>query len=195
MSEMIIGLAGKARVGKDTAARFIEEWYGLEPLSFAAPLKQSIQEMFNLTPAQMNGAEKEEPIPELGCSPRFLFQTLGTQWGRHLVHPDVWLHVAGVNLQRYRDTYREQGERWHGCVFSDVRFDNEANWIRQQGGVVIHLDRRQAPTVRERESEFGVGRVDGDPVVSNHSTVDELYKRLRNTVDVYLEGRNEKAAC
>ncbi|RLJ19999.1 deoxynucleotide monophosphate kinase [bacterium endosymbiont of Escarpia laminata] len=183
MSELIIGLAGKARVGKDTAARFIKDWYELSPLSFAAPFKQAVQEMFNLTPSQMDGTEKEELIPELGCSPRFLFQTIGSQWGRHLVHPDVWLHVAGVTLQRYRDTYQSQGVRWHGCVFSDVRFDNEANWIRERGGVVIHLDRRQAPTVREHESEFGVGRVGGDPVVSNHGTVDELFHRLRDTID------------
>lgn len=180
--EILIGLAGKARTGKDTSANYLNDDHGLVSLSFAGPIKQAVQFMFHLSQSQIDGAEKEAEIPDFGCSPRFLFQTLGTQWGREIVHPDVWLIVAGRTMQWFKDEYKRTGAFWRGTVFSDVRFDNEAEWIRQQGGVVIHIDRRQAPAVLAHESEAGVKFMGNDIRVPNHGTIEELHCRLSDIV-------------
>jgi hypothetical protein len=182
MQGVLIGLAGKARTGKDTAATYFEQAAGLEPMSFAAPIKQVICDLFNLDGRHTNGDLKETLIPGIGKSPRQLFQTLGTEWGRDCVHPDVWLHVAGVWLSKLRAEYTSQGARFAGAVFSDVRFENEAQWIRNQGGVVIHIRRDLAPVVSEHISEQGVLFEAGDLKVSNHGTLDEFYVKLGATL-------------
>lgn len=105
-------------------------------------------------------------------------QTLGTEWGRRKVSPDVWLYTAGLTLARAQAAYARQGARWVGATFADVRFENEARWIRYQGGQVVHIQRRAAPTVRPHASEEGIKAGLQDIVISNNGTLDELQHRL-----------------
>ena len=97
MKQLIIGLHGLARTGKDTAARYLAAHYVLLSYAFAEPLKAAIMQMFNLTAEHIEGALKEEPLPGIGKSPRQLMQLLGTDWGRDLVHRELWLLLAEQN--------------------------------------------------------------------------------------------------
>jgi hypothetical protein len=176
---IIIGIAGKARSGKDTTAQYLRDTPQFEPMSFAAPIKHAIQQMFNLNERHMNGDLKEVKLPFINKSPRELFQTLGTEWGRELIHPELWLHVASITVQQLQQTYLAQGTNLPGIVFSDIRFNNEAAWIRKQGGRIIHLLRDDAPQVAEHCSENGVTHFKGDYLIHNNSSLFDLY----NTID------------
>jgi hypothetical protein len=44
-------------------------------------------------------------------------------------------------------------------VVSDLRFENEAAFIRQRGGVVIHISRESATEVNPHVSEAGIGTI------------------------------------
>ncbi len=179
---VIIGLAGKARVGKDTGAEYLRNQFGIELISFAQPIKQVIQELFDLTKEHLDGDLKELPIPLFDKSPRELFQTLGTEWGRECVHPDIWVLVAGLQLQRLRAEYRKRSLPFPGAIFTDVRFENEANWIRKQGGMVLHIKRQDAQSVNTHRSESGVMVADGDLAISNNSSFEEFFMRLEDVV-------------
>jgi hypothetical protein len=90
---------------------------------------------FGLTEAQIDGDEKEVAIPGLGCAtPRFLMQTLGTEWGRNAVDPDLWVKHMRLRLGDILQIT--------DVVIDDVRFENEATMIRDMGGKIIHVQGR-----------------------------------------------------
>lgn len=174
MSHLLIGLHGLARTGKDTVARYLAAHYALLSYAFADPLKQALAQMFNLTEAQLEGAAKEQNIEWLGKSPRQLMQLLGTEWGRHLVHPDLWLLLAEQNISNHLSIDQA---RYSGVVVRDVRFENEATWLRKQGGSVVHILRSEAPSVASHSSESGLMIHDNDFVLRNEGSLDELYEQ------------------
>lgn len=144
----IIGITGRAGVGKDTLADYLELGHGYYRYSLAMPLKRGIEEMFSLSPTVWDRENKERVIPWIGKSPRQLAQTLGTEWGRHLVADDIWLRCLGQVIDNLPSTAE-------GLVIPDVRFENEANYIRARGGVVIRVLRDVEP-VNAHMSEAGL---------------------------------------
>lgn len=126
----IYGFAGPAGSGKDTAASALYP-KGFEKLSFAQPLKNALRVMGFPEPSTQEA--KEVIIPWVGLSWRHLAQTLGTEWGRKMIHPDLWAKIAMRSLD-------PNGK----YVVTDVRFENEATAIREVGGLIIHLEGRKA---------------------------------------------------
>ncbi len=186
MSQFLIGLAGHARVGKDTVAHHLANHLQLISYAFAEPLKQALAYMFHLTTAQLEGSEKEEPLRWLGKSPRELMQLLGTEWGRDLIHPQIWLLLAELNLQRRA----EIDQHMKGVVIRDVRFDNEADWVRSKGGVIFHISRRGMRPANGHTSESGVRHYTGDYVIENNGTLDELYDQVDRAAAHLMRHKN-----
>lgn len=69
----------------------------------------------------------------------------------------------------------ERGER---MIISDVRFDNEAEFVRSKGGVILHVTRDYAPKVEPHASEAGIRMSSMDLYVANDGTIDMLYTQL-----------------
>jgi len=178
MIPKLIGIAGPARAGKDTVGTYLKNYHGFKGVFFAEPLKEAARVMFNLSDAQLYGDEKEKPIDWLGKSPRFILQTLGTDWGRELIHSDVWLLVAGRRINSLL------GEGTSVCV-TDVRFDNEANAIRNLGGCVWHIERRNAQKVLNHASEAGVTRHYDDWVLNNNGSIVDLHDQVEKALAHY----------
>lgn len=173
----IIGLTGRARSGKSTAAEYLlRAGVGKYAYSFADPIKAMIKAGFGISLDHPWWAmRKEDPIADFGgFSPRALMQTLGTEWGRTLVHPDLWVSLANRELQKRGD----------GMVIADVRFANEAAWVRGMGGVILHIERGNAPQVRPHASEAGVPRLEGDLRIFNESTIASLQQQLADLFHV-----------
>lgn len=163
MKPLLIGLAGTARSGKSTAADHLVRNHLLEHYAFADPLRSGLMEIFNLDPDDFEGERKEQPLAWLGRSPRELMQSMGTEWAREMVHPDVWVKIAEQNLNYLQNSLSSVV----GFVVSDVRFENEAEFIRQRGGTIIHIERPDAPAVNPHSSEAGVHRHQHDLTVRN----------------------------
>lgn len=174
MNQLIIGLHGRARSGKDTVARYLANHLALLSYAFADPLKQALAGLFHLTQAHLEGELKETPLPGIGKSPRELMQLLGTEWGRDMVHPQLWLLLAEQNLQLLAEHHQDM----HGVVIRDVRFENEAEWLRSKGGVIVHLVRPDADPVAAHCSEHGLARGPNDLVIHNDGSLAELYDKL-----------------
>lgn len=133
---MIIGLTGPAGSGKTTAAKYLVERYGATRFSFAEPLKRMAMMIYGLSEEQVFGPleAKEAVDSRHGKSPRELLQFLGTDVCRTWLGPDVWANAALSKL--------EPGRLY---VCDDVRFDNEAEAIRERGGEIWHLRALGAP--------------------------------------------------
>ncbi|MBS7457687.1 adenylate kinase [Coralloluteibacterium stylophorae] len=148
----IIGITGKARTGKDTLAEYLVSDHGYVRIGFADPIREFVAELTGFSVEQlMDSSLKEQPIDWLGGkSPRELMQTLGTEWGRQMVHEDLWLLVAHMRVRAARQAGAP------GVVISDVRFDNEAQFVQELGGRVVGLTRAEAQSVSAHVSESGV---------------------------------------
>ena len=172
---MLIGLTGAAGSGKNVAASYLEERYAFVPLAFADPLRDMLGALLphvDLDSAWMvERALKEQPVHVIGTSYRALAQTLGTEWGRGCVHPDLWLRIA-----EYRANQALGGG--DHVVLTDVRFPNEAAWLRAAGGTLVRIERDSAPPVRAHESEQHHRALRADHVLLNHSSLAALEHRI-----------------
>ncbi|WP_454735439.1 deoxynucleotide monophosphate kinase family protein [Cupriavidus necator] len=172
----LIGITGKAGVGKDTAGAYLDMAHGFSRYAFAKPIKDMLGSLGLHEEFFSDREVKEAVIPAYGCSYRHLAQTLGTEWGRS-IHPEFWLQLAKL---RYA-TVNRSGESY-GMVVTDVRFENEAQWIREEGGVVVHIHGRETTVegaAAKHVSENGVSfHSDTDVLISNEGSLPELYRKL-----------------
>lgn len=166
----LVGLCGYAGAGKDTVADYLVRAHGYKKLSFADPMRAmlgTLLDVCGIDRAWLTDRDKKElPVPGLGVSYREMAQTLGTEWGRGL-YEDFWLEVA-------RTTARNQPDA--KFVVSDVRFPNEAKWLRDADGRLFYIS-RGVPPVRKHVSEQHAETL-GGLTIFNNGTVAELEQHL-----------------
>lgn len=143
MKPLLIGLAGPMGSGKSTVASHLVTEHNFIEYSFAQPLKDALCALLGITPERLELLKRSE-LPVMGPRGdqqfppvRRLLQTLGTEWGRQIVHPELWLALAEQRL----DAIAAWDTLPRSIVISDVRFETEAAFIRRRGGVVIHIQR------------------------------------------------------
>jgi hypothetical protein len=178
----LIGLYSPApRSGKSTVASYLTE-HGFYTVSFATPLKRMIRTFliqFGYGPEDIDYLltdGKHEQIRSLGVTPRQLLQTLGTEWGRTCIHPDVWLKCWRSTADRYLST-------GVSIVCDDIRFPNEADLIRSLGGQLWRVHRPEAERATTHASE---GSLDNFPHfdrrITNDGTLLDLYSRVKSAL-------------
>lgn len=133
---MIIGLAGKIGSGKDALAEeIVRQDTRYVQTSMAHMLKHIAGELTGV-PAELfsNREFKHESLGERwgNLSARQFLIDLGVALRNHL-HADVWVNALATHcMEKYPN---------NSIVISDVRFANEAQWIRDNGGVVVNVER------------------------------------------------------
>ena len=177
----LIGLTGRAGCGKDTIAEFLCETHGFVKLALADPLRNGLRAMLGLTAEQLHRRDlKETPIDWIGRSPRYLMQTLGTEWAREHIAPDLWLRVAARRI----DEIKAAPPILHiaGIVISDIRFENEADWLRGLGGKLWLIKRNKKNLLDSQtathSSEQHIPTQMGEPRIYNFGTFDDLYDQV-----------------
>ncbi|MCK9622224.1 MAG: hypothetical protein M0R47_17010 [Methylobacter sp.] len=181
---MIVGFAGKKQSGKSTAAQALVG-IGYVPMSFASTLRKMAHAVLTdlgMSTADIELAEnnKEAIILKLGVSYRWILQSLGTDWGRWCIHPDLWVMIVREKIRQ--STVSK-------IVFDDVRFDNEAALIRSEGGIIIHVRRDPGRKSGKRDthaSESGIAVLDDDLVIDNHGDLNEFIGEMLAMVDYAL---------
>ena len=186
---LIIGLGHKARQGKDTAATELATLFPPEldvrRVAFADALRAEVGEAIRRAggAAALVGA-----LQAFGNAPDWLRaepagqkqRTLLQWWGtdlRRSADPDYWVRRFSGRLDAsYADV----------SIVTDLRFPNEADFIRSQGGVLVKVTRTTPPDVNvpEHESERAL---DGYTHWDYHleaATVDELQAKVR---ELYAE--------
>lgn len=188
----IIGLTGKAGAGKDTVASYLTTYFAgrFRSVAFADAIRDGLKAIVGLTHEQLTDRVlKETVIDSIGKSPRNLAQTLGTEWGRNSVNENLWVILAGERIK----TLVAGG---FDVLVTDVRFENEAKWVRENGGIIWHIQRDVAGTgnaaTNAHASEAGVKFVKGDKRLPNNETMGWLQA---NTDKLVAEIDAERAAA
>ena len=101
---------------------------------------------------------------------RRLQQVLATEVAREMISTTIWVDTAMAAV-------RQSMDRGVSVVISDCRFDNEAQAIKNAGGIVARIDR---PSLNGRPvdghaSEQGVADDLVDAVITNDGTLADLH--------------------
>lgn len=183
---LLIGVYGRARSGKDTAADYLAAKMSLSKYAFAEPLKQMLKSVFG---DHFHNGDREQICKEAGISYRQLMQLLGTEWGRNQVNPQLWVNLVAKRWDLVKDgAWSPELGHTAGMILSDVRFDSEAEWIKSQGGVIIEVTRPdlEAIGISGHQSEQGINPALTDITVKNDRDLPHLYATLDGVVERYL---------
>lgn len=178
---MLIGLIGNKGSGKDTFANYINKKYDFISYAFADKLKQICKILFELNDEQLNGKLKEDRIDELGVSPRTLFQRIGTDLFRNLlpvIIPELkkFLKNDSIWIKSFEIWYKKK-QKNQNIVVTDVRFKNEADIIKKNGGILIKINRFDKSNDNHL-SENELETIDYDILILNDSTLNKFYKNI-----------------
>jgi hypothetical protein len=170
---MIVGLLGFIGSGKGTAGDILKDM-GFTPVSFAKGVKDVAAEMFDWPRHLLEGdTEKsrewrEQPdefwSKEFGkdFTPRLALQLMGTEVGRDVFHKDFWV----IKMKRYMLNNPDQN-----FVITDVRFQNEIEFVHDMSGILIEIQRGVKPHWYDIASKANNGDVKAQSFMENQSGV------------------------
>jgi len=142
---------------------------------------------------------------KVAMTPRKLLQLLGTECGRDIIHPNIWINALMSEYKPigYREkvgnTNRLEVNFVHGkmvgtptnCepiypnwVITDMRFPNELEAIRSRDGVTIRVNRQGYGTsmlalANDHESETALDGATFDYVIDNNSDIQSLIEKVK----------------
>lgn len=104
-------------------------------------------------------------------TPRLLLQLVGTEGGRDLIHPNIWVNSLmseykwdGVTMTEgwiptYNNPDNSGGDLpaepvYPNWIITDMRFPNELDTVKQKGGISIRVKRRRSDVQDEKGNDL-----------------------------------------
>lgn len=175
MKPIVIGISGPAGSGKTTITKHICDNYFATRVSFADPIRDMLRPVIDLLNYDQKATvvekvlleDKEKVIDELQASPRYLMQQIGGLFRE--INPDSFVRLADKKIEMLDNVNDmlagvfgiKENLPVYGYVIDDVRYDNEAAWVRDvRKGTVIGLKRPQhlLKEVPAHHSENGISK-------------------------------------
>ncbi|MEU1037687.1 hypothetical protein [Streptomyces sp. NPDC005907] len=192
-----VGIIGRARVGKDTAGKWLVDERGYRRIGFADALKEAALKVDPIVGTDtddlvVEGARLGETVrfwgweraKEIGDTRRFL-QELGA--AIRVLDPEFWLRIALRKAQ-------EANESGVPVVITDVRYPNEAESLKRAGFHLVYVHRPGVPQL-DHESEGAIPPDDADYVIPNTAGLPEFLSLIEWAADrIYdIESRRHSA--
>lgn len=156
-----VGFIGFAGAGKDTAALALIQ-RGWRRKAFADRLKDlAIHFGWN--------GEKDE-------KGRRLLQDLGM--AARAYDSEFWIRHAENSI-----THTPVEMSKIPYVWTDIRFENEAEFVRNRGGIIIRIVKQWENKQDYHESEWNQIDIVADHMVVNNGTIEELHQKINNIID------------
>lgn len=167
---------------------WLEEQSGWEIKKFAGKLKTIGSlltgipvEMFedqefkhtNLGPEWTCKKVKEGEYFDAPMTVREFLQKLGTDGLRTGLHENTWVNALMADYEGVYDIDTDQ-TTYPNWIITDTRFPNEAQAIKDSGGIVIRVDRPGVKAINAHPSETGLDSWDFDHKIMNGSDLVSL---------------------
>lgn len=131
---MLIGIMGYARSGKNTFATLLSKIVGegrtVTELSFAAKLKSELCTMLRAVGVDTS---------DIFLSKKELWRPMMVAWGkqRRTIYPNYWVDPVIKHYKKIMSMPTKGAEPI--CIITDVRYLNEAEAIKESGGLLVHI--------------------------------------------------------
>ena len=156
MNNNLIAVSAKIGGGKDTFFNLLKQKSGktFENKKFAWKLKEIAEKLTGIPaldfekesvknsylPDEWNYLDSNGQEQRLTC--REFMQKLGTEGLRNGLHTNVWVNSLFADYKASVEKYDFEGEpKFPNWFISDCRFENEANAIKQRGGIIVRINR------------------------------------------------------
>ena len=187
--KLLVGITGLAATGKTTAGEYLRDKLELYHLTFAEPVIHLCAAATRETDYEFMNRDKNKTIFTLGATPRELMQQMG-KFLRNM-NPNYIIHC----LERSIKNYESNQFLFNGIIVSDVRIPLEADWLRKNGGVLIHVTNPSAPPVTPDYTEQVLEIREQDYSAENTSSLEDFYNKLDQIADDILVAHLGKAAA
>jgi hypothetical protein len=190
---IVIGLGGYAEHGKDALADALVTRHGFMKFGMSDALHEILLVLDPRIPqvsfpdrhmsyrehVQAVGYTQAKTHPEV----RRLLRTLGTEVGRDMLYPDIWVAMAGKKIRAARDAGTS-------VVVTGIRYPNEIGLIALHGGTTVWVDRpgHRIPDTTHT-SETTVSMSDFGLIAINDGTLADLAHEADGLIDQILASR------
>ena len=177
MTKFIIGLSGWAQTGKDSVGNVLQKNHEMAQRAFADPMRESMKKLdpyVNEEGMRLSDALIREggwEWAKKNTDTRRLLQIYGTDIGRKMFGEDFWVDQAFKGIEELRQ-----------IVFTDTRFPNEAQRVKDSGGTVWRISRPGVEAANDHASEHALDDWNFDYHINNNGTLEELATQVDNAV-------------
>jgi len=163
---MIIGILGRSRSGKDTAAQYIQRYAPhYDICRIAEPIKESLKILYGWTDKHTEGFLKEVRDPVINKSPREAMIETGEKVRRES-GADFFINML---LRKHTGN----------VIIPDVRFQNEVDRIREAGGIIIKIER---PGCSFLPNENFIDTIKSDLSIFNGRSLEDFHRHLQRII-------------
>jgi hypothetical protein len=176
---MIIGFSGGMGVGKSTAVKILSGLLYRASSCRPPHLIKFAQPLYDIQEYAYDRIEGAYKRPDTFIKDRKLLQWLGTEWGRDTLSKSLWV-----------DVWKTDAEiaiaKGYTVICDDVRFDNEAQAIKDLGGHILSItsnkvaERINVTGIIGHASEAGIHNGFIDKVITNDASYDEYVEQLES---------------
>jgi hypothetical protein len=171
---MIVGIGYKKHSGKDTLAKYIGDELNrrlvknIAMINFADQLKLEVSFAIGIPVHEME-ANKDVFRP--------ILQWWGTEFKRKFMNnDDHWINAMDDHLSNFKDVSI--------ALIADVRFPNEAEWIKSLGGKLIKITRPELNSIDTHASEIAMDNFSGwDMEVINDGSKEQLLHKAKGIIN------------
>lgn len=164
---LLLGIHGKARSGKTTSADYLNS-KGIYCTSFAKRVYMAVQTLFNLQPSELTDEHKTIKHPIWDLTLREMLILVGHDMARMCYRQDIWIKHVELELEAAIKNGIEV------FVITDVRYDDEVEWLRSHNGILVHLQ-RDVGEYSDHITEKGIKSIPGDHIITNQNSIFDLY--------------------
>lgn len=171
----LIAFAGRLNSGKDTAGQVFVD-LGYNKMAFADPIKEFALSL-GFDHCNVYGTQEDKMVPnkDWGLSGREFMQKIGTNLFRNQsILPNIWVKALEIKIKKHP----------RPIVVTDLRFPDEAEMIRRNGGIIILIKRNQLE-IDSHVSENSLDQIVPDLVVENNGSLTQLQKKLREIATTF----------
>jgi len=133
---LLIGLGSRARQGKTYVSNYMKEAHPeIQCYAFADELKQYCKEHHEELVPQWQLANQTKALPIAKEDPIYGYTAILQYFGTEVMrkkNPDYWVHALADKLEL---------EKPEIALISDVRFPNEAAWVKNHDGWLVEIIR------------------------------------------------------
>lgn len=176
---MIIGLGHQARVGKDAVAEILVEEHGFKRIGFADALKQMalkinpIVNEYGVEYREELGSYGSETAKDTNPNIRIFLQRLGNE-ARHTFGEGCWVDVVRDRMHR-GNAFTQIEDDW---VISDMRYENEAEYVKGNGGWTVNVRRPGIGAANGHISEHALDDLVYDFILDNDGRLEDLHSKV-----------------